>query len=452
MTNASRHWLTFWASLSTVIVTFGVVPTQAGIFSTTRLSRISEETFKVSTEFIPASSQASALSLAYAQSAYGVLALNETMPPYTNLNYTVTPFMAGDIAVRTGTWTANTTLYTMDVDCDKWEPEPEPDYRGQLYRNDQCEVSAGVFNNMTVGITPPWDGVKVAPWADPKNFSALYMPSFLDGDPYFGLNWGLGQTYCGNESGQHGNDPFFVGLVRNKWEESDPPNPVTALFCKPAYYEQDVEATVDARTRSPLSVVPLHPKRPLASDIFNKTVFERTVATGERQVKLRDDILPVKGLPRYLQQLYVSDLTPAMLFIGELPPMLSMALMTSTHKVEELLDPKLLAEAYQNAYRLLFVRAMTDILKTDFTSSVTMTTGRQSSQEESVILEPIFVFIVVGLLAIVSVSMLALLYVTSFSGGRTALVDDPGTHSSRQFRLLLIICRHYCWRHVISRG
>jgi hypothetical protein len=452
MANASRHWLTFWASLATVITTFGVVPIQAGIFSTTRLSRTSEQTFKLSTDFIPASTQDEALSLAYAQSAYGILALNETLPPMMALNYTLKPFRADDRATRTGIWTANTTLYTMDVNCQKSEPEVIQGTSGQVYRSGQCELSTGSFNNLTVGVPPPWSQVKVAPWANPKQFSALYIPSKVYEERYFGLDWKLGHSFCGNRSEQAGNDPFFAALVRNKLKETDPSNPVTALFCRPAYYEQEVEATVDARTGSPISIVPLHSKRPLAPNIFNRTVFERTIATGQRQVKLRDNVLPVKGLPRYLQKVYAGEyLTPAMLFTGELPPMLAMAIMTSKHKVEELLDSHLLAEAYENAYRLLFVRAMNDILATDFGSSVTTTTGRQSSQEESIVLEPIFTLLVVALLAAVSISMLALLYVTSFSGG-TTLAEDPGTHSSKQYKLPLIICRHYCGRYVISRG
>jgi hypothetical protein len=390
--------------------------------------------FNVSTVFIPASIQDRELSLAYAQSAYGILAMNETLPPFTKLNYTLAPFRTDDLlAAPTGTWTANTTLYTMDVYCDNWEPEPVPDmYGGLFYRNSECYIGTEQFNNLTVGVPAPWPYPHVAPWAYPKEFSALYAASAVQEDYYFGGYTNRGRYYCNIRDGSSGRHTFFAGLVRNKLKESEPSNPVTALFCKPAYYQQQVEATVDARTKSPVRIVPLQSKRPLVDNVFNQTVFESTIANGKRQVNLRDNILPVRGLPRYLQQLYTSELTASMVFTGELPPMLAMALMTANHTMEELLESRLLAEAYQNAYRLLFVLAMTDVLATDFSSSVTTTAGQLSSQEEAVILEPIFACVVVGLLAIVSFSMLALLYVTSLSCGGKTLVDDPGTHSNKQ--------------------
>jgi hypothetical protein len=113
------HWLTFWASLATVITTFGIVPLQAGIFFVAKITPTYEQDFLVSTKFIPASAQADALTLGFAQSVYGILIFNDTLPPFMTHTYTLAPFTALESSARSGTWsgtwTADTTLYTMDL-------------------------------------------------------------------------------------------------------------------------------------------------------------------------------------------------------------------------------------------------------------------------------------------------------------------------------------------------
>ncbi|KAF2824129.1 hypothetical protein CC86DRAFT_408236 [Ophiobolus disseminans] len=426
----NRHWLTFWASLATVVTTFGIVPSQAGIFSNTQLTRTYEQSFVVSNDFIPASMQNAALGLTYAQSAYGILVLNETLPPFTTIKYTLAPFRAADLTDRVGTWTTDTTLYTMDVKCKN--AEPEPDNKAMTYKESaDCSISTVGFNNLTVEIPQgsPWKLKPLASWVVPKEFSALYAGARDYNEVYWGQDNSLHKDLCreprDESSKQYGDNLFFAALVRNKLQEIDPPRPVTALFCNTAYYEQNVEATVDAFTQSPIHFSPLESKRLLSKNLFNQTVFERALAAGQRQVAQRDNTLPGQGLPRYLQNLD-PKLTPAMMFTGELPPMLAMALTTSNRTLEELLDPMLLAEAYDNAYRLLFIRAMADVLSTNFTSPSRSKLGQRTVPLESVIMEPTFTYLVVAFLAIVSASQIVLLYMTLSAVGDTHLSDDPG--------------------------
>jgi hypothetical protein len=110
-----RHWPVFWASFAVVLVTWGLVPTQAGIFSVRAVTRTTNTTFAVSTSSMPFEKQATSLTFRYMQSTYGIAALNETLPPYMTRNYTLAPFEPSvsthDDITGQGTYTAPTTMH-----------------------------------------------------------------------------------------------------------------------------------------------------------------------------------------------------------------------------------------------------------------------------------------------------------------------------------------------------
>jgi hypothetical protein len=58
----------FWASLAVVLVTWGLVPTQAGIFSVQSVTRTTNITLSVSTASMPFEYQAMGMTVRYAQS------------------------------------------------------------------------------------------------------------------------------------------------------------------------------------------------------------------------------------------------------------------------------------------------------------------------------------------------------------------------------------------------
>jgi hypothetical protein len=185
--------------------------------------------------------------------------------------------------------------------------------------------------------------------------------------------------------------------------------------------------TVDALTKALIEIIELERKRRLNPEVFNISVFETTLSSGRPNTEVFGDILPVTELPRYLDRLYNTDLTLAQFsnYSRELPPILAMALTTSSHNMEDFLDPDILGDAYKAAYRLLFVRAMTDILKTNFSSAIVESFGHQHVEMEAVIMEPVFTCLVGGLLPLVSISAMALLYITVVWKRKGKLSGDP---------------------------
>jgi hypothetical protein len=171
-----------------------------------------------------------------------------------------------------------------------------------------------------------------------------------------------------------------------------------------------------------LAVTALADRKPLEWDFFNTTNLEMIMNSGST-VKVRGDALPTMSLPDYRDEVARLNLTLA----PSLMPMVGLAIGASTRPLVEYLDWQVLSKAYADAYRLLFVRAMVDVLNngTEFLKEVS---GQQHATSEAVVLEPVFVHIVVGFLGVVSVATIALLVLTFVR--RRNLRTDPSTIAS----------------------
>jgi hypothetical protein len=146
----------FWASFAVVLVTWGLVPTQAGIFSVRAVTRTTNTTFAVSTSSMPFEKQATSLTFRYMQSTYGIAALNETLPPYMTRNYTLAPFEPSvsthDDITGQGTYTAPTTMYQLDLTCEDASHKADNSREIFFASSSGCNasVSLGLNGNETI--------------------------------------------------------------------------------------------------------------------------------------------------------------------------------------------------------------------------------------------------------------------------------------------------------------
>jgi hypothetical protein len=144
---------------------------------------------------------------------------------------------------------------------------------------------------------------------------------------------------------------FFTAFARNIlpiWDNTTSPGDIiesslkniTAVACTPYYYEREVEATVDAKTRTLIKVKYLGPKKPLGEQIFNASTFENTIMDRVSDVNDCSKGLLDINLPQYLLGLLNSDLTLFENWGTENPlyPITAMALSSSPRKMEDLLD------------------------------------------------------------------------------------------------------------------
>lgn len=195
-----------------------------------------------------------------------------------------------------------------------------------------------------------------------------------------------------------------MATLNQQARDQDPPSDVTAIYCHTQYWRQLVSATIRQQTMEPLNVVPLGKKELLPWDAFNTTNFEATLNSGSLGFHRRGDILPISNIPRYLETVAGSNLTLGV----DQQAMVGLALATTGRPLGDYLNWQTLSQAYVDAYRLLFARAMVDVLGTDFATSDSAI-GQQQDVSEAVVLEAVFVHVVVGLLAVVSLATVALL-------------------------------------------
>jgi hypothetical protein len=209
------------------------------------------------------------------------------------------------------------------------------------------------------------------------------------------------------------NRTFYAAFQRNKARDEDPQLNVTAIFCRPAYYQQLVNATVDAVTLEPLVVQPIGEKKTLPENVFNATWLEELINGGAVMTDIRGDALPIRTSPRYTETLADTNVSITTARSGRelVHPMVGMAVAVGGRPLEDYLDWRVLAKSYGDAYQLMFASAMKEVLNTVAFNSSDTITGQTRASTEAILLEPVFVYIVEGLLGAVSLATGVLLYI-----------------------------------------
>lgn len=219
--NLRRHWPVFWASLTVVLVTWGVVPTQAGIFSVASVTLTTNINLTVSTSHMPVDQQSRNL-FQFPQSTYGIAALNETLPAYMARNYTLAPFVpqySKNEYSSNGIYTAPTTMYSLELQCEEAKNRthtlPTYDYSGRAtllkgYINstyvsdaDGCSSSAPSNGNLTMGAT-----------AAGGNAIGSYIKQYTA--HYIGYHYGNNADYYLSTKEKCRNTTFFAAFAKSK--------------------------------------------------------------------------------------------------------------------------------------------------------------------------------------------------------------------------------------------
>jgi hypothetical protein len=216
-------------------------------------------------------------------------------------------------------------------------------------------------------------------------------------------------------------------FVENRKSAEDPPNNVTRLFCDPFYYQQEVVATVSAKTRAPIKIISRGEKQVLPVEKWNSTFFEDQMNAGSLNTQNRG-ALPLSTWP---DQLETISTYPISLTTGGsvMTSMAGYVIGAAGRPLEELVDPEALKDAYQSAYRIIFARSMTEILDQDFRSTESIS-GHMDYLQGAVTLVPVFTYIVQGFLGFVSICSMILLVISWRRNW--ILSSDPATIASVQ--------------------
>lgn len=350
--------------------------------------------------------------------------------------YALSPFQPGNVDISkegsNQTWISKTTLYSLDMSCEvpKVEIQEEKQAFDGFNFNPKVVRTAkytsgngcgfpteyyGQVGNQTIGPNPDFQNQTVF---DTKEFSSVYVG-------YYRTEWS--DYYLQGLCPKTANHTFMAMFTRNKRSVNDPPQNVTRLFCTPFYYQQEVNATISAQTKSPIHITAIGEKEQLPTEKWNSTFFEYQMNTGRNNGENRG-ALPFAVWPDQLETLSTLPLS-----LGDqgavLQAMAGYVVGAARRPLEELLDPEVLRTAYEATYRIIFARSMLEILDQEFVSP-DVVQGELLHTMRAIVVVPVFTYVVEGLLGVVSLCSIVLLVISMRR--KWNLRSDPVTIASIQ--------------------
>jgi hypothetical protein len=367
-----------------------------------------------STSYLSLDKQKDTLSAQSVYSVTNILWLNETMPPFMTKDFLLAPFgpsgnAVSQLAASSETWTGLTQRYGVNITCET--PIPW--------------VSDGIdYINSTWGCSfPPPPPQTITSDNGSKIFDTLYIGySNDDGSADYYLS---SQGICPkNETStfiiQWSKTLNGTGLG-NSSASTGPSANTTTRWCRSTYYVQDVEATVALPLKNVLNYRTLGNPQPLPPNIFNSSDFEAAMSMGHDRNTERLDF-PSANWPN--QQSFLLDLP---LNLQYLPKMAPFAIGATQLPMDEYLDPAVLDDSYQAAYRILFARQMVNVLSPSLDSGSTAM-GERKYVTQAIVLVPAFTYVVEAFLGIIILLTSSLCY---WSFRRSLkLQSDPSTISA----------------------
>ncbi|KAK5011214.1 hypothetical protein LTR28_004838 [Elasticomyces elasticus] len=345
----------------------------------------------VSSSFLSLVQQQEEITASYTYSVFGIAWLNETLPPYMSRDYALAPFQPQDVRDTRNSeqWRAATTRYGVNVTREPAQvtsittrAELSPSENFYYIGSNGCQV--GLPYGPTGNETSGGSGVD-----EIKGFTGLYA-GYNDDN-------GFADYYLSQYCPVNASHTFLASITRNKKQEKDPAKVPTVIFCTPEYYAQKVYATVARNKLAVISVIPAEDARPVPREMFNSTNLDWQMNSAVQSALIRGEV-PISRWPDQHERL--SSLDISLNVNGALlPTMVGMAIGADPRPLEEYLDHTLLGASYEAAYRLLFARAMTDILVSNW-GHYELVPGQRQYQTQTIVVIPVFAYLVEGLLGL----------------------------------------------------
>jgi hypothetical protein len=387
------------ASTITLLVAWALTPFQNGIFLKNSVNVSRTVDVATSTSLIPLPDQSSKVGLSILNTGFSVLWLGQSIPAFTTAEYAIAPFKAAgaqDLVGSNHTLSAQTTMYGTDLEC-KPPAQVQID-TGQLTFDDgEGCVATDLMQYADSEGSARYSAYYIGYYDDPNSDFSLQLAGCpLKSSHSFLAIWKLASTF----------PPDF----------HNPAN-ATALFCKPSYYKQTVNATVSLPESSVISTKPIGPRSPLSEQDFNITQFEYLLANGILPPSLalaRQDVADTTVLRQDSKLQNISLVLPVTNMVG-------FAVGATHFAPEDYLDPGKLSDAFQRAHRLLFSIGIQDVLMP--IGHGTTTTGLVNSTVQAVTIVPVFAKLSQTFLGLIAAAICLLL--CSVSRRPSKLARDP---------------------------
>jgi hypothetical protein len=431
-----KHWPVVISASALLLVGMGLTPLQAAMFATETVTKSSSEPMLLSNRRLSIVEQEAQITANYTFSVANIVWLDERLPPFMTREAAFTPFkLAGSQAAQTDEFlSAETTSFGVDVTCEPAVLDATEEIHA-LNSSQGCRVRYpfGLAGTDIIGID-----------------AEQYSEETKEYSPFFAGFSGGGERvqyylspYCPKDAA----NVFMLALRKNRNSTDDPPSTVTRLFCETEYYQRDVLATVRRDDGRISEVADVGPKSPLPAGLFNTSTFEEQISNAKQQYLVRG-ALPTTDWPDQRPQL--SKLPITISSYSEMSNIFGLAVGAyPREQFEDYMDPETLASSIQAAHRLLFVRAMVDVLAANYEDSKPMN-GTRVYQTEVVRVVQHFAYAVEAVLGIITIMAFVLLAVTWSSV--VNLKTDPDSLSAL---MLLVKASQASWsisRHMISQA
>ncbi|KAL8978645.1 MAG: hypothetical protein Q9205_005820, partial [Flavoplaca limonia] len=387
-----RHWSVFLSGTTTAIIFWVVTPLLGAVFTEDHVIRSLNSTALTNADLELNAINQKKLNAGIMTDAYGITWLGQEFPSFVNAEVAVSPFqleLQDQPLSPREMWTTTTNLYTTQLTC----------------------TSAKVGGNPNTG--PTFDdgqGCQTDPVAPltAKGYRAIYMGYF--NDPH--VDWSLSYLGCRAISRQ-----TFLAI----WAAVDNSTytKTTALFCKPTYAVQRVQATVAAANGSLIDTLPIGPPMPLSEELFNVTEFAYLLGAGLPDQSLRAEVTESRVIDQWNRLQHIEISWP----VGN---MVGFALGASKRPPDDFFDPAVLASSYQSAHQLLFGLAIRSMVSNK-TTAPDWRHGSVASEVRAIVVVQPLAAVVEAFLGLVTLFVLSLLMVSSTR--RSQLYADPASIS-----------------------
>ncbi|KAF3060780.1 hypothetical protein CFAM422_011017 [Trichoderma lentiforme] len=408
-----RHWPVFFAGTVTVVIFWLITPLQSSIMGTSLVNITESAVIGTRSSIAPLANQSDYLTNQILNTGYSIAWLGQSWPPFTTADYGTLPFYLdndpGESSLQTN-WTATTTKLWTELEC--WPAEQPKQNFSTMVMHFGNGQGCNTFINLEI-------------FADIKMYYIGYYTS-----PYSDYQLADSKNCPATANSTH---QFLAAWVSTKGGSAKqlPEVNITALFCQPSYYKQQVMITVDTNGFQPLntSIQPISPPELLTEKEFNSTSFEFLIANGMPMEQVGD---VTRDFPydHVIEQGPQLDKTNISLPFSN---MVGYALAPHNEPATPYGDPVLLHEAFNRAHKYLFSIAVNQMLVNDTT--VVNSTAVSEFQQSGIIVSRLFSAIVEGLLLFVAISTACLLWFCHTS--TSYLTTNPSSISR-----LVAIFRH----------
>ncbi|UKZ70819.1 uncharacterized protein TrAtP1_011788 [Trichoderma atroviride] len=422
-----RHWPVFFAGTVTVVIFWLITPLQSSIMGTGFVNKTEPAIIATRSSMVPLAEQAPLLTNEILNTAYAIEWLGQSFPSFTTPDYAILPFYIDNdpgASQQQLNWTAETTKLWTELEC--W---PATYWRGlpskvDWYFDNGQGCTGLVEFDPSPNLVMDYIGYYTSPYADWNLQDPHGCPATENSTHQFLAIWALTTV------------PSHPPDVSPTPEVN-----ITALFCQPSYYKQQVMVTVvtDGYKPQNTSIQPISPRETLTEKEFNSTSFEFLIFAG---MPLEQLLVTKRDFPFESVMQLGSRIDKTGLLTPVNSGMVGYALDGRNEPATPYSDPNTLHEAFERAHKYLFAIAVNHLLSNE--TDVGNSTAISSFEQSGIIVSRLFSAIVESLLLLVAIFTISLLWIcrrsTSYlnsnpsSISRLVAIFRNGSETSELFR------------------